>query len=354
MTSPPNAPIFARLESAFPDSVQRVWYKVEDDVGISDELWIMSTYDRNLSTYGLRGGGYAVIADNTFFASVAINLFFPLLAEQVAPGKFDVDHLLMGNAKLYLSEAYLYAGKTEAGRQMLLEYLVDHETDNLELLEAIRSFDFDHPIEQLVGQAAKHMVLMHEVGHFYGPNDIPEGRLAVSEQMRRDGHDIDSFSARRLHEELLCDLFGSINALGVLMNAGIAASAARDMVNWFRLSIHAIQSMRETIISDEEYEGAKDLSGSEMMFRHTTVHAILEREDLAQHQIPEDAKNPPVFEFDQTRLLNALLKANGGEAVSRRGRRLATLFREALNAHDPFEHLYKNSIRFARTDGTPI
>ena len=59
-------------------------------------------------------------------------------------------------------------------------------------------------------------------------------------------------------------------------------------------NLYAVQSTRETILLHEEYDGAKEPSDSETLFRNTVLLAILEREDLAQREMPIAANSPPV------------------------------------------------------------
>ena len=205
----------------------------------------MSTYDRTLSTYGLSGKDHTAIADNTHFASIATNLFLPMLAEDVAPGQFDVSRLLAGNAKLYLAEAYLMAGKAEAGQQMICEYLLDHETDNLLLREALRAHAGGADFETALSQVATHFVIMHEIGHLiYGSDDLQEGRAAVEQALSRLKLD-----AATLREEAFCDLFGAINAMGRLSElTGLSQATACEMIKWMHLSINAIMAILMTEI----------------------------------------------------------------------------------------------------------
>lgn len=335
-----------RLERSFPGAQIQGWYRPDlGTLNINAELWTLSLFDRSFKTYGWRNrDGLALIADNSFLGSVVYNLFLTELGRQIAPDLLDYDQLLVGNLKLYLAEAHLAQDPKGIGRPLFLEYLIDFDAKNLELLHAIRDHDFGFPPEQTFGSFATFQVLLHEVGHF-AYSDEPHNPAIdlIREWFRETGVGV----SENLVEETYCDLFAAVNCVTTYYKEGFDVQTARALTDWARQALFLVQLLVESVQTEEAPPQANDYSDHDLMLRHRCVCDMLDRHGGTDMPEAQDKQLDYTFTYKPDRLLRAVQTLTSEHRPSATAERMAAFFLQALDEApaDPFGFIYANAVQ---------
>lgn len=343
MAKRPDDPIFDHLEAEFHPSAQQGWYKADlGDLKLNQDLWILSVYDRSFKTYGLRSQNHMLVVDNTHLASVSYNLTLPELGRMIAPDAFDYDDLLAGNMKMYLAEAHHRHGDLDIGKQMMLEYLIDYEAANFELLDLIKRHDFGFEPARLFSSFAAHQVVLHEVGHFsWSDGFARDVRPQIRDWMTayapdRTDHDL-------LVEETFCDLFGAVNCVTELMKEGFSRQTAEAIVLWQSLSLRCVLLLSE---SAQGGTGTMDAADHPLMLRFLCTQALLaDAPNPDLDPAPKCLSKPFEFAPDRTGLMRACEVVSRAQNRTRSAERLSRLLLDAFATRDPYQHLFDNTVQ---------